>query len=65
LRRHGLIELKRRKRRREDFRRWERDRPMELWQMDVMGGVMLDDGTELKVVTRPLRRDFSLRAGLR
>jgi transposase len=51
LRRHGLIELKRRKRRREDFRRWERDRPMELWQMDVMGGVMLDDGTELKVVT--------------
>ena len=51
LRRHGLIELRRRKRRRDEFRRWERDRPMELWQMDVMGGVLLDDGTELKVVT--------------
>ncbi len=24
---------------------------MQLWQMDVMGGVELDDGTELKVVT--------------
>jgi transposase InsO family protein len=34
-----------------EYRRWERDRPMQLWQMDVMGGVELDDGTELKVVT--------------
>jgi len=24
---------------------------MQLWQMDVMGGVMLGDGTEAKVVT--------------
>ena len=24
---------------------------MQLWQMDVMGGVLLDDGTDLKVVT--------------
>ena len=24
---------------------------MQLWQMDVMGGVELDDGSELKVVT--------------
>jgi transposase InsO family protein len=51
LKRHNLIELRRRKKRRDEFRRWERDRPMELWQMDVMGGVMLDDGTDLKVVT--------------
>jgi transposase InsO family protein len=51
LRRHGLIELRRRRKRREEFRRWERDRPMQLWQMDVMGGVELHDGTELKVVT--------------
>jgi transposase InsO family protein len=51
LRRHRLIELRRRRRRREEFRRWERERPMQLWQMDVMGGVELDDGTELKVVT--------------
>lgn len=40
-----------RKRRRGDYKRWERSRPMALWQMDVMGGVFLADGTELKVVT--------------
>jgi transposase len=51
LKRHQLIELRRRRRRREEFRRWERERPMELWQMDVMGGVLLDDGGELKLVT--------------
>jgi len=51
LRRHGLVELRRRRKRRDEFRRWERERPMQLWQMDVMGGVELDDGTELKVVT--------------
>jgi len=51
LRRHRLIELRRRRKRRDEFRRWERERPMQLWQMDVMGGVLLADGTELKVVT--------------
>ena len=51
LKRHHLIELRRRRKRRDEFRRWERDRPMQLWQMDVMGGVFLADGTELKVVT--------------
>ena len=51
LKRHGLIELRRRRKRRDEFRRWERERPMQLWQMDVMGGVELDDGTELKIVT--------------
>jgi transposase InsO family protein len=42
---------RKRKRRREDYRRWERGRAMELWQMDVMGGVHLADGLEVKVVT--------------
>jgi transposase InsO family protein len=51
LKRHSLIELRPSKRGRNDFRRWERKRPMELWQMDVMGGVFLEDGSELKVVT--------------
>jgi transposase InsO family protein len=51
LRRHSLIELRRRRRGRDEYRRWERERPMQLWQMDVMGGVLLDDGTELKMVT--------------
>jgi transposase InsO family protein len=51
LKRHGLIELRRRRRGRDEYKRWERDRPMQLWQMDVMGGVLLDDGAEVKVVT--------------
>jgi len=49
--RHGLVEAKKRKRRREDYRRWERGRAMELWQMDVMGRVSLAGGLEVKVVT--------------
>jgi transposase len=51
LRRHRLIELRRRRRRRDEFRRWERERPMQLWQMDVMGGIELEDGSEAKIVT--------------
>jgi transposase InsO family protein len=49
--RHGLVEGKKRKRRREDYRRWERGAAMELWQMDVMGRVFLASGVEVKVVT--------------
>jgi transposase InsO family protein len=49
--RHGLIDPQRRRRKREDYVRWERARPMELWQMDVMGGVLLADGRELKIIT--------------
>ena len=49
--RHNLVDRKARKRRRSDYKRWERSRAMELWQMDVMGGVRLVDRTELKVVT--------------
>ena len=49
--RHGLVDPKKRKRRREDYRRWERSRAMQLWQMDVMGRVHLAGGTEVKVVT--------------
>jgi transposase InsO family protein len=49
--RHGLVQGKKRKRRREDYRRWERGRAMELWQMDVMGRVFLTSGEEVKVVT--------------
>jgi hypothetical protein len=37
--RHGLIVPGRRKRRREDYRRWARGRAMQLRQMDVMGRV--------------------------
>jgi transposase InsO family protein len=49
--RRGLIEPKRRRRRREDYRRWERPGSMQLWQLDVMGGVFLTSGAECKLVT--------------
>lgn len=49
--RHGLVDAKVRKRKREDYRRWERGRSMELWQMDVMGRAFLSDGREMKIVT--------------
>jgi transposase InsO family protein len=49
--RHGLIDPKRRRRRRSDYKRWERARAMELWQMDITGGVHLVDGSEVSVVT--------------
>ena len=46
--RNGLVSPGRRQRRRADYRRWERARPMELWQMDVVGGFHLAEGVELK-----------------
>jgi len=49
--RHRLIDPKPRRRRAGDYKRWERSRPMELWQMDVMGGVLLEDGSECKAIT--------------
>ena len=49
--RNGLIQPKARRRRTADSRRWERARPMQLWQLDVMGGSWLADGRELKAVT--------------
>ena len=49
--RHQLVQPGRRRRRRGDWRRWERDRPMQLWQLDIVGGIRLADGTELKLVS--------------
>jgi transposase InsO family protein len=49
--RHGLVDPQKRRRKREDYRRWERSRSMELWQMDVMGGVKLAAGGDLMIVT--------------
>jgi transposase InsO family protein len=49
--RNGRIDPALRRRRRSDYKRWERGRPMELWQIDVVGGVHLGNGAEVKVVT--------------
>jgi transposase InsO family protein len=49
--RHHRIEPKEARKRLPTYKRWERGRPNELWQMDVVGGILLDDGTECKVLT--------------
>jgi transposase InsO family protein len=49
--RHRLIDPQRRRRRRSDYKRWERSRAMELWQMDVVGSISLADGTQVSAVT--------------
>ena len=49
--RHGLIERTKRKRSWGDYKRWERSWSMELWQMDIVGGVKLADGGEASIVT--------------
>ena len=49
--RHGLITPQPRRRKRADYKRWERSRAMELWQMDIVGGVRLADGSEAKIVS--------------
>jgi transposase InsO family protein len=51
LRRAGLLEPGRRRREQRDWRRWERGRANELWQMDVVGGILLADGATLKCLT--------------
>jgi transposase InsO family protein len=49
--RNGLIEPVSRRRRRKDYRRWERGTAMELWQLDVTASAFLTSGTEVKIVT--------------
>jgi transposase InsO family protein len=49
--RAGLIDPDRRRRRRETWKRWERGEPMELWQMDMVGGFLLADGSHAKALT--------------
>ncbi len=48
---NGLIEPRSRRRRKQDYRRWERPVPMQPWQMDVTASAFLADGGEVKIVT--------------
>lgn len=50
LTRQGLINHQEQNHRRV-YRRWQRDAPMQLWQLDIMGGVFLAGGRECKLVT--------------
>src|ERR1700730_8236505 len=49
--RAGVIEPQQRRWRRETWKRWERAAPMELWQLDTVGGFLLADGTTAKALT--------------
>jgi transposase InsO family protein len=54
--RHGLVVERKRKRPRESYVRWQRPGPMQLWQIDIVGGVWLVDVStgvvrEAKIVT--------------
>ena len=49
--RNGLLEPKTRKKRRSEYVRWERAVPMEVWQLDIVGGMILVDGPKATVVT--------------
>jgi hypothetical protein len=47
----SLIDRAARRPRDRKWKRWERGEPMELWQMDVVGGFALADGTRAKALT--------------
>jgi transposase InsO family protein len=49
--RAGMIDPADRDRRARKWKRWERGAPMELWQMDIVGGFPLADGTSAKALT--------------
>ncbi|MGA3151963.1 MAG: helix-turn-helix domain-containing protein [Streptosporangiaceae bacterium] len=49
--RRGLVPARKRKRRRQDYKRWQREAPMQLWQLDITASVFLTDGTELKLIS--------------
>ena len=49
--RAAMIDPHLRDRRSRKWKRWERAAPMELWQMDVVGGFPLADGTRAKALT--------------
>jgi transposase InsO family protein len=49
--RHHLLEPVPRRRRRDQYIRWERLAPMQLWQLDVTASLFLASGRECKVIT--------------
>jgi len=49
--RYGPLEPVPRRRRRGQYRRWERSAAMELWQLDVTASLFLADGRECKIIT--------------
>jgi transposase InsO family protein len=50
LTRNGLVNVQDQQHKRK-YKRWQRETPMALWQMDLVGGVFLADGRECKLLT--------------
>jgi transposase InsO family protein len=48
--RNGLVRHQEQQHRRK-YRRWQREAPMHLWQLDLVGGVFLNGGRECKMLT--------------
>ncbi|MEV0057394.1 DDE-type integrase/transposase/recombinase [Saccharopolyspora shandongensis] len=48
--RNGLVRPQEQQRQRK-YKRWQREAPMHLWQLDLVGGVFLADGRECKILT--------------
>ena len=49
--RAAAIDPRRSKRKLDNWKRWERSAAMELWQMDVVGGFLMADGSTAKALT--------------
>ena len=49
--RRGLVPARKRKRRRQDYKCWQRDEAMQLWQLDITGSVFLADASEFKLIS--------------
>jgi transposase InsO family protein len=50
LERNGLVVAQEQQHRRK-YKRWQREAPMHLWQLDLVGGIFLADGRECKMLT--------------
>ena len=48
--RNGLVNVQEQQHKRV-YKRWAREAPMHLWQLDIVGGVFLADGREYKMLT--------------
>jgi transposase InsO family protein len=48
--RNGLVRRQEQQHRRK-YKRWQREAPMHLWQLDLVGGIYLADGRECKMLT--------------
>jgi transposase InsO family protein len=48
--RNGLVRRQEQQHRRK-YKRWQREAPMHLWQLDLVGGIFLVDGRECKMLT--------------